>query len=76
MIDSLANKMKVFQEQWDQRSKQQEGKIQYSREMYHDKQHKIIICSAMLDQYYPKQEPMKTSEAMDTPYNQRSEKKS
>ena len=33
------------------------------------------IVQAMLDQYYPKQEPMKTSEAMDTPYNQRSEQK-
>ena len=46
LIYSLAKKLKMSQERWDQRSKQQEEELQQCRETYIDKQHKIIIDSS------------------------------
>ena len=46
LIDFLANKLKVFQEQWYQISKQKEEEIQQLREKYYNKQHKIMIYSS------------------------------
>ena len=43
LIDSVAIELKEFQEQWDQRSKQEEEEIQQLRKTYHDKQHKKFI---------------------------------
>ena len=43
MIDSLAIKMKEFQEQWYQIIKTEEEEPQQLIEIYHDKQHKILI---------------------------------
>ena len=43
LIYSLANKLKLFQEQWYQISKQEEEELQYQREKYNEKQHKIMI---------------------------------
>ena len=45
LIDYLAKKLKMFQEQWNQRSKQEEEELQQLRETYHKKQHRIIIDS-------------------------------
>ena len=42
-IDYLSIELKEFQEQWYQRSKQQEEELKQLRETYHDKQHKIFI---------------------------------
>ena len=46
MVDSLFKKLSIFQEQRDQRSKQQEEELQQWRETYHDKKHKITIDSS------------------------------
>ena len=43
LIDSLAIKLKDFQEQCDQRRQQKEEELQQLRETYHYKQHKILI---------------------------------
>ena len=43
LVDSFAIKLKEFQEKWDQRSKKQEEELQQLREIYHDKQRKILI---------------------------------
>ena len=45
-IGYLANKLGVFQEQWDQIIKQEEEELQHLREKYHNKQHKIVIGSS------------------------------
>ena len=36
----------MFQEQWDQRSKQEKEELQHLRKTYHDRQHKIMIDSS------------------------------
>ena len=43
LIDYLAKKLKMFQEQWIQIIKQEEEELQQLRETYHYKQHKIVI---------------------------------
>ena len=43
LIYSFSIKIKEFQEQWDQTSKQQEEELQHLREKYHDKQQTILI---------------------------------
>ena len=43
MIYSLAKKIKMFQEQWDQIIKEQEEELQQLRETYHNK---IMIDSS------------------------------
>ena len=43
LIDSLTNKLRIFQEQSDKISKQDKEELQQSREKYHDKKHKIMI---------------------------------
>ena len=41
-MDSLTTELKCFQEQWDQRSKQEKEELKKLRETYHEKQHKIF----------------------------------
>ena len=36
----------MFQEQWNQRSKQQQQDLQQLKETYHDKEHKTMIDSS------------------------------
>ena len=43
LINSLAIKLKEFQEQWYQRGKQQQEELHQLRELYHNKQHNILI---------------------------------
>ena len=45
LIDFLPSKLKMFQEQWYQKFKQEEEELQQLRETYHDRQYKIIIDS-------------------------------
>ena len=43
MIDSLAKKKMMLQEQWYQRSKQEDQKLNRFGETYHKKKHIILI---------------------------------